>query len=177
MYSVGLSGMKFLFPRLFAVLALLVLTACGTGTTANDGPALNLLASSNSVKVGETFVLSLQAEGVSGLTAFEAHLSFDPALLEVVSIQPGGFVQPDFIVQNIFDNTAGTIDYAAAQFSQPAAQGSGALLVIEFRARVSGKSVIGFRGTPAAPEGALLANTEGDAIPVSLGQMSVSVTP
>jgi hypothetical protein len=71
--------MKFLFPRLFAALALLALTACGTGTPASDGPVLNLLASSNSVKVGETFVLTLQVEAVSGLTAFEAHLSFDPA--------------------------------------------------------------------------------------------------
>lgn len=177
MYSVGLYGTKSLFPRLFAALALLVLTACGTGTTANDGPALNLFASSNSVKVGETFVLTLQAEGVSGLTAFEAHLSFDPTLLEVVSIQPGGFVQPDFIVQNIFDNTAGTIDYAAAQFSQPAAQGSGSLLMIEFRARASGTALIRFRETPAAPDGAILADADGYAIQVSLGQASVSVTP
>jgi hypothetical protein len=169
--------MKSLFLRLLAALALLVLTACGTGTPTSDGPVLNLLASSNSVKVGETFVLTLQVEGVSGLTAFEAHLSFDPALLEVVSIQPGGFVQPDFIVQNIFDNTAGTIDYAAAQFSQPAAQGSGALLMIEFRARAGGKSVIGFRGTPAAPDGAILADADGYAIQVALGQASVSVTP
>lgn len=169
--------MKFLFPRLFALLALLLLSACGTATPASDGPVLNLLASSNSVKVGETFVLTLQAEGVSGLTAFETHLSFDPALLEVVSIQPGGFVQPDFLVQEAFDNTAGTLDYAAAQMDRPAAQGSGALLQVVFRARASGTALIRFRETPAAPNGAILADADGYAIQVALGDARISILP
>lgn len=169
--------MKFLFPRLFAGLVLLLLTACGAGAPVGDGPALNLLASSNSVKVGETFVLTLQVEGVSGLTAFETHLSFDPVLLEVVSIQPGGFVEPDFLVQEAFDNTVGTLDYAAAQMDRPAAQGSGALLKVAFRARAGGTALIRFRETPAAPDGAILADADGYAIQVALGEAQINISP
>lgn len=141
------------------------------------GPALNLTTDSNSVQAGQSFTVTLQAENVTGLTAFEAHLAFDPAFLEVVSIQNGSFLQADFVVQNTFDNAAGTIDYAAAQLNHPAAEGSGTLLLIEFRAKSAGTSSVRFRVTPAAAQGALLANVDGNAIQVNLGETNVSVVP
>lgn len=165
------------FLHLLLVFGILLLPACAAPTVANDGPVLNLLASSNSVKVGETFILTLQVEGVSGLTAFETHLFFDPALLEVVSIQPGGFLLPDFLVQETFDNAAGTIDYAAAQMDRPPAQGSGALLQVTLRARASGTALIRFRETPAAPDGVILADADGYAIQAALGDVKINVSP
>ena len=157
---------------LVAGLLTLLLSSC------TSEPALNLTSSSAaSVRVGQSLTITLQAENVSNLTAAEAHLSFDPAVLEVVALQPGDFLQPDFIVQNVFDNTAGTIDYAVAQIGQPAAQGSGALLVIEFRVRAAGDSPIRFRATPAATLGALLADSDGNAIPVVLGELIVRTVP
>lgn len=156
---------------LAGLLVLFLLPACTTE------PALTLTPDSASVKVGQPLTITLQAENVSGLTAAEAHLAFDPAVLEVVSIQHGGFLQPDFVVQNVFDNTAGTIDYAVAQLNRPVADGSGALLVIEFRAKAGGDASIRFRSTPAATEGALLADAEGSPIQVSLGESNVSVAP
>jgi hypothetical protein len=157
---------------LVAGLLTLLLASC------TSEPALSLKSSSAaSVRVGQSLTITLQAEQVDNLTAAEAHLFFDPAVLEVVALQPGDFLQPDFIVQNVFDNTAGTIDYAVAQLGQPAAQGSGSVLVIEFRARAAGDSPVRFRTTPAAPLGALLADSDGNAIAVALGELTVRVVP
>lgn len=161
-------------PHFSLVIGLLTLLLA----SCSSEPALNLTSSSAaSVQVGQSFTITLQAENVSNLTAAEAHLSFDPAVLEVVALQPGDFLQPDFIVQNVFDNAAGTIDYAVAQIGQPAVQGSGTLLVIEFRARAGGDSPIRFRATPAASLGALLADSDGNAIPVVLGELTVRTVP
>jgi hypothetical protein len=157
---------------LVGLLVLFFLPACTT-----TEPALRLTPDSSSAKVGQLLTITLQAENVSGLIAAEAHLAFDPTILEVVSIQHGSFLQPDFVVQNVFDNTAGTIDYAVAQLNRSAAEGSGALLVIEFRAKAGGDASIGFRSTPAATEGALLADADGSPIQVSLGESNVSVAP
>jgi hypothetical protein len=121
--------------------------------------------------------VALRAENVSDLTAFQVHLGFDPDMLEVVFIESGGFLEPDFIVQNAFDNAAGTLDYAAAQLGRPAVQGSGDLLKISFRARASGTVTIDFRFTPAAPDGALLADIDGRSIPVLLGKVTVRISP
>ena len=153
-------------------LLLVLLAACNASS-----PALNLVSDTNMAKVGESFRVTLQAEQISGLTAAEAHLAFDPALLEVVAIQDGDFLQPDFVVQNVFDNSAGTIDYAVAQLDRPAADGSGALLVVEFRAKAAGETTIRFRSTPAASAGALLADADGGAIQVSLGEASLEIAP
>lgn len=154
------------------LLALILLAACGP-----SGPALSLVSDKGTVKVGDSFRITLQAEQISGLTAAEAHLAFDPALLEVVAVQDGDFLQPDFVVQNVFDNSAGTIDYAVAQLDRPAAEGNGAVMVVEFRAKMVGDTLIRFRSTPAASAGALLADADGRAIQVSLGEASININP
>lgn len=158
--------------RLLSGFLTILLAACGASS-----PTLSLLPDTNMVKAGASFHVTLQAEQISGLTAAEAHLAFDPALLEVVAVQGGDFLQPDFVVQNVFDNASGTIDYAVAQLDHPAAEGSGALLVIEFRAKAAGETVIRFRSTPAASAGALLADADGNAIQVSLAEASISISP
>jgi hypothetical protein len=160
------------------ILSALSLTACNLPVTqlaAAGEPALAFSPDSMSVQAGETFAITLQAQEVDGLTAFEAHLEFNPAVLEVVSLENGGFVAADFVVQDAFDNQAGTLDYAVAQLERPAAQGSGALLVIQFRALAAGTSALRFRATPAAPQGAILANASGEAIAALLGEVSITV--
>jgi len=154
------------------LLALILLAACGP-----SGPALSLVSDKGAVKVGDSFRITLRAEQISGLAAAEAHLAFDPTLLEVVAVQDGDFLQPDFVVQNVFDNSAGTIDYAVAQLDRPAAEGSGAVMVVEFRAKATGDAMIRFRSTPAASAGALLADADGSAIQVSLGEASINISP
>lgn len=154
------------------LLTLILLAACGP-----SGPTLSLVSDKSAAKVGDSFRITLRAEQISGLTAAEAHLAFDPALLEVVAVRDGDFLQPDFVVQNVFDNSEGTIDYAVAQLDRPAAEGSGAVMVVEFRAKAAGDAMIRFRSTPAASAGALLADADGSAIQVSLGEASINISP
>ena len=154
-----------------AVLAVLILgTAC-----APSGPVITVEASVSSLQVNNTARVSVRVENVADLIAFEAHLSFDANVLEVTELIDGGFVKADFIVQNTFDNAAGTIDYAVAQIDHPPENGDGTLFEIVFRAKARGDSPIRFRGTQAAPPGALLADPNGVAIQVSLTEGNVNV--
>ena len=97
-------------------------------------------------------------------------------MLEVTELIDGGFIQPDFVVQNTFDNAAGTVDYAVAQINRPPANGDGTLFEIVFRAKTPGQSTIRFREMPAAPTGAILADPAGIAIQVSLTEGDVSIS-
>jgi hypothetical protein len=165
---------KGLASRIWRVgtLAMLILgTAC-----APSGPAIKVESSASSIQVNDMALASVRVENIANLIAFEAHLSFDANVLEVIQLNDGGFVKPDFIVQNTFDNAAGTIDYAVAQIDHPPANGSGTLLEIVFRAKSPGKSPIRFRETEAAPEGALLSDPNGVAIVVSLINGSIDVS-
>jgi hypothetical protein len=128
------------------------------------------------LQVNQTASASVTVENIADLTAFEVHLSFDPNALEVIELDNGGFISADFVVQNAFDNAAGTIDYAVAQIDHPPANGSGTLIEIVFRAKIPGKLLIAFRETQAAPAGALFSDSHGIAIPVSLINGSIDIS-
>lgn len=161
--------------RFLIILLLLTLFACTTPVVESSPinqaeqplPANALIietSTAENISVNETFSATIFINETADLTALELHLSFDPGLLEVVELKNGGFVAADFTVQNTFDNAAGTIDYAIAQIGRDPAKGSGTILEIKFRAKGTGKSDILFRGTSAAPEGALLSDSSGQAI-------------
>lgn len=155
--------------RVICLVVLGLVTSCSP-----QGPTISIEAESPA-KINEEVRVAVQAGNVTGLTALEVHLSFDPAVLEVVRMEEGELVKADFTVQNTFDNTAGTIDYAVAQINRPPASGSGVLFEIIFRARGTGESPILFRGISAAPEGLILADSQGMAIPVTLREGNVTV--
>ena len=153
------------------LLAILILgTAC-----APSGPVITVGPSTSSLSVNETARALIQVENITGLTAFEVHLSFDTNALEVIELKDGGFIRADFTVQNTFDNAAGTIDYAVAQINHPPAHGSGTLFEIVFRAKAEGNAYIQFRATQAAVAGALFSDSNGTAIQVSLRNGSINV--
>lgn len=149
-----------------ASLAVIVLATslAGPPTYAQAGAAVRVDPATQTVQVNSTANITIRVDNVANLTAFEIHLSFNPAVLEVTGITNGGFVAADFVAQNTFDNSAGTIDYAIAQMNRPPSQGSGALLNIAFRARSVGSSTLTTRATAAAPSGLLLADQNGMAI-------------
>jgi hypothetical protein len=155
--------------NLFAVFTIL-LTACQPAT-----PVIKVESSSLTIQAGETVNTSVVVENVSDLTAIELHLSFDPVVLEVVEIKNGGFVAEDFVVQNAFDNAAGTIDYAIAQIDSSPVNGTGTVLEVTFRAKNIGFSNIQFKGTDAAPSGVLLSNSDGAAIEITLAGETLTV--
>ena len=95
--------------------------------------------------VNTTTVLDLAVTQVSGLYGVEAHLRFDPQVLEIVDADPtaagvqiesGTFPAPDFVALNQVDNDAGTIDYAVTQLSpREPREGSGVVAHIKVRAK------------------------------------------
>jgi hypothetical protein len=146
------------------VLTILMLaTSC-----APSGASIKVDSSTSAVQVNETVRVPIKVENVAELTAFEAHLSFDANVLEVVEVIDGNFVKADFTVQNTFDN-------AIAQINHEPASGSGILFEIVFRAKAKGDSPILFRGTQAASAGILLSDPNGIAIQVSLTDGSMKV--
>jgi hypothetical protein len=132
-----------------------------------------VVSPASAVQASEMVKVPIKIENVANLTAVEVHLSFDPAAVEVVELVDGGFVTADFTVQNTFDNTAGTIDYAVAQINRPPASGQGTLFEIVFRAKTGGTTPVRFRGTPAVPSGILLSDANGAAIQVSLADGNI----
>ena len=169
--TVSRNGMRSEIKWVGILTMLMLGTAC-----ASHGPIITVERSASSLQVNNTEHVSVTVENIADLTAFEAHLSFDANVLEVIELNDGGFLTADFIVQNSFDNIAGTIDYAVAQINHPPANGSGNLFEIVFRAKARGKTPIRFRETQATPAGALFSDSHGLAIHVSLMNGSVKVS-
>ncbi|MBI5354698.1 MAG: hypothetical protein HZB50_18810 [Chloroflexi bacterium] len=160
---------------IWRVIALSVLILGASCAPSSSGAVVKIESPASPVQVNETVTVPVKIENIAGLIAMEIHLSFDPNLLEVVSLTDGGFVVADFTVQNTFDNTAGTIDYAVAQMNRPAAEGSGTLFEIVFRAKTSGNSAISFHGTEAAPEGIILSDANGKPLQVTLTNGTLTI--
>ncbi len=162
------------FQSVYRFGLLLILVTLLTASCAPTGAALKV-ESPAPVSVNETIRVPIQVQNIEDLTAIEIHLAFDPSQLEVVALSNGDFLQADFTVQNAFDNTAGTIDYAIAQINRVPASGSGTIMEVVFRAKASGSAIIQYRSIPAAPAGALLADSKGTAIQVELGNGKVDI--
>lgn len=147
-----------------------------TAASVSSEPVVKVAPPESSLQVNGTTRVPVTVENITNLIAYEMHLSFDANVLEVIELKDGGFIQADFVVQNIFDNTAGTIDYAVAQIEQPPANGNGTLFEIVFRAKAPGESPIRFRETQAAPAGVLLSDPNGVEIQVSFISGSLEVS-
>jgi LysM repeat protein len=153
-----------LLTRPWLVLAAITILLVASPAFAQSGPGVRVNPATVAEQVNATFTVSIDVENVTNLTAFEAHLQFNPAVLEVLQVTNGGFVAADFVAQNVFDNTAGTIDYAVAQMNRPPAQGNGTLMTVTLRAKANGSSTLALRPTAAAPSGLLLADQDGASI-------------
>jgi hypothetical protein len=154
------------------VFAVMVLGA----SCAPSGTVMKVEQAGSPVQINDTVKVLIKVENVANLTAIEIHLSFNATVLEVAELIDGGFIKADFVVQNTFDNAAGTIDYAIAQIDRSPANGNGTLLEIVFRAKANGDSPIRFRGMQATPAGALLSDSNGLEIQVLLVDGNVNVS-
>ena len=123
---------------------------------------ITLQPSTATIQGCETIQVEIWINDVADLYGADVRLSFDPAVLEVVDadadplngvqVENGGFlVPPLYTVLNEADNTAGTIKYAATQLNPtPAANGSGVLAIIRFKAKATGSSDLHFTYTKLA---------------------------
>jgi LysM repeat protein len=161
--------------RVWLLVVILATSLAGAPAFAQGAALVRVDPPTSSIQVNDTANIAIKVDNIANLIAFELHLLFDPAVLEVTGITNGGFVPADFEAQKTFNNAAGTIDYAVAQMNRSPAQGSGTLLNIVFRAKANGSSTVTTRATPAAPSGLLLSDQNGMAISASWAPGTINV--
>jgi hypothetical protein len=141
-----------------------------------QGPGVTLDPLGSQVGVGATTAVDIRIENVTDLRYAAVYLLFDPALLEVVDddpttagvqIQPGSFLGPDFVEENIVYSADGEIDFRAA--SDRPVNGSGVLATITFRGKSPGISGLRF-------DAVFLENDDEEPIGVDEEDGSVTVT-
>jgi hypothetical protein len=160
------------------LLGCIVLIVWAVGSASAQGARLWLDPASLDVAPGDVKTLDVRVKDVTMLAGAEVHLTYDPALLEVVDADPavdgvqiahGDFLNPEFVVQNSADGVAGTVDYAIATMSlDNAVSGEGVLARVTFRGLSKGKTTI-------AVQGVLLANRDGQPIEVETDSSQVVV--
>jgi hypothetical protein len=150
-----------------------------TWTAAQSQAVVRIVPQTLKIRVGEAATVDLTVEQVSELFGAQIHLTFDPEVLEVVDadpsvegiqVEPGTLPTPDFVVQNMADNQAGTVDYALTQLkpSEPRT-GNGLLARVTFRGKRAASTQI-------LLEQFMLADVEGKAIEALPQHAQVRVT-
>ncbi len=137
-----------LFNLHWMIIFLFILAASPAFTLASEEPRLQLSAKTLNIAAGQDVVVEMHVENIPPIYGAESHLAFDPEFLEVIGLAHGDFMADDpdqetFVLQNQFDNDAGTIDYALALLHPaPPAAGDGLLATVTFRAKANGVTTI-----------------------------------
>lgn len=148
----------------------------GTPIVSSSPEAVAIQFSSTQVVQGQPITAKVVAKSTN-LYGVELHLTFDANRLQVGSLSLGGDLLAESIAQNVYNNTAGTIDFAFSQ-QAPTPPQSGddiELATITFYGGSStGSATVGYASTPSSifsdPEGIALATYPGslDAQPGSV---------
>ncbi|MDX9864500.1 MAG: LysM peptidoglycan-binding domain-containing protein [Anaerolineaceae bacterium] len=128
----------------------------GLASIQSAGTATMYLEPANqTVNVGQTFNMTVQVgAGAQQVNTVQVSLKFDPTYLEVVSLtQVGGL---DGVIQNTFDNAAGTVSYAAAKLGA-SVTGNFNVVQIAFKARASiASTTVAFQSAQPLPSDVLM---------------------
>ena len=122
---------------------------------AQTGPqaTVRLQPASDQIELGTTTAIEIRLDNVTNLIAVDIELRFDPAILQVldtdpnkpgVQIQPGDFLQANFVVTNDADNTTGVVRYVITQVGEAPANGNGLLASVPFLGIGPGSSNLNF---------------------------------
>ena len=115
--------------------SLSLLLACLTFvTSALAGPAvdMSIVPAACTATVNEIFSVDIELSGPDPVRGASAHINFDKTKLEVQSIAPGTAL--DIVLQNEYDNGAGTIDYSADKLIGTLPTGTFTLATIQLKA-------------------------------------------
>jgi hypothetical protein len=99
-------------------------------------------------RIDETFDIDITVSGVMDLYAWQAGLTFNPSVLEAVSIAEGEFLTRSGVTTlwtpGSIDNTSGIIHYSACSVTgaNPGVDGSGQLMSVTFRVKNPGESTL-----------------------------------
>lgn len=151
-----------LFTALILILCLGLPAVVALAQPGTGNATVEIRPPSGAFLPGDEFDVEVWATEVDGLYGADIQLRFDSARLAVIgaAITPrGDLLQPDFVVRQQVDNTAGTIWYAATQLAPTApASGSGALFSFRFKVLDDGI-------TRVAITNHVLANRDAEIIP------------
>lgn len=138
-----------------AALCLSASPRLGAPAASAAGPTVSIDPAQASTLPDETVDVTVVIADASDLYSAYVHLTFDPALLEVVDADdsrqgvqvfpgtfPGPSEGPGDVTTNAVDNAAGTIDYDFTLLDPPAVSGTGVLTRIRFRGKANGESAI-----------------------------------
>ncbi|MFH1563861.1 MAG: fibronectin type III domain-containing protein, partial [Nitrospirota bacterium] len=110
-------------------------------------PFLTIFPENKTVILGATFTLQINLSDIPDFDAVGVYLSFDPQILEVISLTQGTFPSGGSELISQFNNGSGTIDYAVG-LTSGTAQGSGTVLTILFNPKIEGSTTVNFDFTP-----------------------------
>jgi hypothetical protein len=138
---------------LAVVVGLLALAGSVTGVAASEFDTMRIEPASLTVAEGDAFSVTVVHGSPIAVGGAEASVTFDPALLQVVSVTPGGpyasapiFLPHDVASSIAAANARGKLATIAAAFLRPAfapASPSTPFLVIELKAVGCGQAVLG----------------------------------
>jgi C1A family cysteine protease len=94
--------------------------------------AVDIVPAEYTAMGNESFSVEIRLSGTVPVRGASAFIDFDQTKLEVQSITPGGSL--DTVLENTYDNVAGTIDYSAGKLSGTLPTGTFTLATIEFKA-------------------------------------------
>ncbi|MFQ5596285.1 MAG: cohesin domain-containing protein, partial [Anaerolineae bacterium] len=99
------------------------------------GTAVSVEAPAGSIRIGETAAVAVQVTEAVDVKSFEFTLGYDPAILQVESVELGDFLAGAFELDPIIDSEMGTLRFGAADLGSGAGkQGDGLLATVTFRA-------------------------------------------
>ena len=108
----------------------------------------SLSTDADPIRMGDTFVLRLNANDVTDLAGWQTDISFDPAVLEAVEVNEGDFLKAEgintFFLQGTIDNTAGEITKLSSARFGSSVSGTGMLLLVTFKAKAVGETRVTF---------------------------------
>lgn len=146
------------------------------------GVTLAVTPASMSVAPGADFELTLQVEtGAQTVDVVQVDVSFPPALLQVIDaetatsgVQIKGGTRLPTRLQNVVDNAAGRIQYAAgvALTSDARASGSFVLATVQFQAKAAGTAAVQF-----SPETGAASTGERLTVSTSNGVVRIQAPP
>lgn len=140
-----------------------------------DGP-------SGTIGVGDEITVTMRISDVVNLYGIDVTLHFTPTDLEVmdadggkpnVQIAPADCPKPDFVVTNLANNTAGTIQYVVTQLNPtPAISGNCAVVHIRFKTLQETSTAVRFTNLILASKssGQIPADTVGLTLEIGQGK-------
>ena len=110
-------------------------------------PRIGYIIPDSTIHAGDTFTVDISAEDVFDLAGWQFDIAFDPAVLEAIEVNEGGFLKEGggttFFQKGTIDNATGKITkLSSARLNEDGVTGTGTLLSVTFAAKMGGETQI-----------------------------------